>query len=138
MESKFDHRKIKMFCTQCGKESKSSDKFCTSCGHALTEASLSSPSKPSSPQNIPAFQTDKIKKILIGAIFIIPAGLALLFLAFFLDAIGYSANPDPFIGLFGWGVWFTCCGLYFKNKRFKSNGLTVLIFTLVGLVAKVI
>jgi len=77
---------------------------------------------------------DKFKKILIGLGFLIPAFLIAATLTLILVKIDYGPDPGLEIGLTLWGTWALLIGFYFKKSKFRTGGIVLLIFVVIGLV----
>ena len=77
---------------------------------------------------------DKLKKILIGLAFLIPAFFVTATITLILVKADYSSDPGLEVGLILWGTWLLSCGFYFKKTNFKTGGIVLLIFAVIGLV----
>tara|TARA_R110000782_G_scaffold48146_1_gene105504 strand:- start:6306 stop:6554 length:249 start_codon:yes stop_codon:yes gene_type:complete len=76
---------------------------------------------------------DKLKKILIGIAFLIPALVVTGAITFMLAKADYGADPGLEVGLILWGTWALACGFYFKKSKLKTGGIVLLIFAAIGL-----
>lgn len=70
----------------------------------------------------------KVKTILMGTAFLIPAAIVAVILILILASFDYGPDPGTEVGTTLWGTWALCCGYYFKNNRFYLASVALLGF----------